>query len=474
MSETSGTGEHARKRERSILAFFATSLASRGLGIACQLIQVPISLHLLGNEAFGLWVALFSVGFILAFTDFGIGLGVQNSIADALGRNDKEEARRIFVTGLVFLLGIMAVVLGLLLPFCYLADLAHLLRISDPAVAASTRPAIVVVIIVWCSNIPLGLGQRLAYGAQLGWAHNICQTTAQVALLAAVALGAWLRVGITTFFVLTFATGAVVNLGFLIWLLRRLGWQRISVGHFRASLLRELSHIGMFFFLQQIANMVLFSAPSLILSATLGAAEVTPYNLTQRVLNLFTVVANAVLLPVWPAYSEAKARGDWVWIRRTLWRSIGIVIAITVAPMIAIGPFVPKLIVWWTHGEAVLPTTSLVWLLVAWNVLLVVQQPFGYFLSGISNIRRPTIYSFLSTATALTTIFLLLPKFGVNSVPLGLIAGFVPFILLGNVLEAAFVLRGIGKRPSVAPAPPSDLAAPPSEGGGLTEPAKLI
>lgn len=454
MSETEAS-DHIQKRERSILAFFATSLASRGLGIGCQLLQVPIALHLLGNEAFGLWVTLFSLGFILAFTDFGVGLGVQNKIAEALGRSDEPAARRIFLTGLVFLIGMMFVLLAIVVPVCLFGDLAGWLRITDPQVAAATGPAILVVAIIWCANVPLGLGQRLAYGAQLGWAHNVAQTVSQVVLLGGVALGAWLKVGLTAFFVLTFATTALVNLGFLLFLLRRLGWLNFSRREFEPALLRELSQLGIFFFLQQVATMVLFSAPPLILSATLGAAEVTPFNLTQRVLNLFMVVANAVLLPVWPAYSEAQARGDWAWIRRTLWRSVGAVTALAVMPMIAVGAFVPTIIAWWTRGAAELPAMSLVWLLVAWNAITVLQQPFGFFLAGLSKVRRATIYSLLSMVAALAAIFLLIPRFGVNALPLGLLLGFIPFIFLGNLIESLLILRD-SRRP--APAEPIDGA----------------
>ena len=454
-----GSSDHVQKRERSILAFFATSLASRGLGIGCQLLQVPIALHLLGNEAFGLWITLFSLGFILAFTDFGVGLGVQNKIAEALGRNDEPAARRIFLTGLIFLLGVMLALLAVVVPVLLFADLAGMLRVTEPAVAAATGPAFLVVAIIWCANIPLGLGQRLAYGAQLGWTHNVAQTVSQVVLLGGVALGAWLQVGLTAFFILTFASGALVNLGFLLFLLHRLGWLRFSLREFEPTRLRELAHLGIFFFLQQIATMVLFSAPPLILSATLGAAEVTPFNLTQRVLNLFMVVANAVLLPVWPAYAEAQARDDWTWIRRTLWRSVGIVIALVVVPMIAVGTFVPAIIAWWTRGAAALPAMSLVWLLIAWNAATVLQQPFGFFLAGLSKVRRATAYSLLSTVAALAAIFLLIPRFGANALPIGLLLGFIPFIFLGNVMESLFILRTARRSPAVEPVDGSLLTA---------------
>jgi O-antigen/teichoic acid export membrane protein len=433
--------DHTKKRERSILAFFATSIAARGIGIGCQLLQVPIALKHLGNEAFGLWVTLFSFGFIIAFSDFGIGLGVQNKVAEALGREDRVEGRRVFVTGFLFLCGIALALLAIFVPLCLLLDLPRMLGISDPLVAESTASSVLIVVLIWCITVPIGLGQRVALGAQLGWAFNAASTISQVVLLAAVFAGAWMKVGISFFFFLTFAGGFLVNLGFLIYLLRRLGWAKIDLSFFEASRVKELAQLGGFFFLQQIATIVMFLAPPLILSAALGAAAVTPYSLTQRVLNVFMVVANAVLVPLWPAYSEAKAKSDWLWIRRTLLRSLLIVLTMAILPMLIAGPFVRTLITWWTGASAELPSQTLVWLLIAWNSLTVLQQPFGYFLAGISKVRRATVYSILSTALALGVIFFLIPEHGANALPLGLIAGCLPFMFFGNVLETLMVLR---------------------------------
>jgi O-antigen/teichoic acid export membrane protein len=315
-----------------------------------------------------------------------------------------------------------------------------MLHIADPVVAASTRSALLVVMLVWCLNVPLGLGQRLAYGAQLGWLHNAAMTGSQVLMLATTAVGAWLKVGMTTFFVITFAGSAVINFIFLLYLLRRLGWLRIRREDFHLPYLRELSGLGIFFFFQQIASMVLLTAPPLILSATLGPSAVTPFNLTQRVLNLFMVVTNAVLVPTGAAYAEAKAQSDWGWIRKTLLRSALIVLGAGVVPMLLVAPFLPTVIRWWTRG-AQLPSSSLVWWLVIWNAVLVLEQPVGYFLAGISKVRRATVYSILTAIAAPAAIFALIPLFGVIALPLGLIVGFVPFILTGNIAETVVILR---------------------------------
>jgi hypothetical protein len=83
----------------------------------------------------------------------------------------------------------------------------------------------------------------------------------------------------------------------------------------------------------------------------------------------------------------------------------------------------------------------------------VLQQPFGYLLAGISKVRRATLYSILSMIAALIAIFVLVPRIGVNALPLGLIIGFVPFILCGNVVETFVILGQALRRPGASLAP---------------------
>jgi O-antigen/teichoic acid export membrane protein len=430
-----------KNRNRSILKFFATSIGSRGIGIACGLLQVPFAIAYLGNEAFGLWITFMSIGYMLAFTDFGIGLGVQNQIAEALGNSDPGRAQRIFSSSFVYLCGLMLILMAIVVPLCFVLDLPGFLRLTEPKVVSAAATAVGAVAVFWCVNIPLGLGQRIAYGAQLGWMHNVSASIGNVVTLGVVFAAARQDVGIANFFILTSAAGALVNAAFLLFILRRLGWLRLPQEFMDFSILRNLAKVGFFFFIQQIASMALFALPPIVLSATLGAATVTPYNLAQRIFGLLLVVSNAILLPVWPAYSEAKAQNDWRWIERTLIRSVLAVILLTVLPMAGIAIFAPQIINLWTNGAAVLPPRDLVWLLFAWNAVTVLQQPFGYLLAGLSQLRRATICSVLTTIASLTLMHLLIPHLGVNGVPLGLILGFVPFIFLGTVSETFSLLK---------------------------------
>src|SRR5690606_18289846 len=127
--------------------------------------------------------------------------------------------------------------------------------------------------------------------------------------------------------------------------------------------LRELVALGASFGVQQLQHTLFISLPQVIISTHLGAAAVTPYNLAQRLFNLFGVVQSAFMLPLWPAYSDAKAKGDFAWIRRTLRRSIGATVLFTLVPMAVGAIFARPLLNLWVGESADLPSSLLVWLL---------------------------------------------------------------------------------------------------------------
>ena len=41
--------------------------------------------------------------------------------------------------------------------------------------------------------------------------------------------------------------------------------------------------------------------------------------------------------------------------------------------------------------QPILPSTALIYLLFAWNAIVLIQQPFGYLLAGVSHVKRLTL-----------------------------------------------------------------------------------
>ena len=65
-----------------------TSGISRAVRIGVTLITIPLTLHYLGNERFGLWMTISSVLAMAGFADFGVGNGVLNTVSTAFGKDD--------------------------------------------------------------------------------------------------------------------------------------------------------------------------------------------------------------------------------------------------------------------------------------------------------------------------------------------------------------------------------------------------
>jgi O-antigen/teichoic acid export membrane protein len=223
--------------------------------------------------------------------------------------------------------------------------------------------------------------------------------------------------------------------------LAALGWLDVQHTTFRAAAMRELVALGAHFGIQQVQLTLFIALPQVIISTQLGAAAVTPYNLAQRLFNLFAIIQNAFMLPLWPAYSDAKAKGDFAWIRRTLRTSIGATLLCTLVPMTLGAVWARPILELWVGAEAVLPSTHLVWLMFLWNALVFLGQPFGYMLAGLSEVKRLTQYAVVSSIASVVLMWILVHRYGQEGVVAGMCLGFLPFLLRANIVEALLHLR---------------------------------
>jgi O-antigen/teichoic acid export membrane protein len=148
---------------------------------------------------------------------------------------------------------------------------------------------------------------------------------------------------------------------------------------------------GFGFLVPQAAAVFITNVPALFLSAVLGPAAVTPYKLCQQMGNALMMLQALPINPLWPAYAEAKSRGDWRWIRKMFRISLlyctfsGLVVG---AGIWLLGEWVVKI---WTRGmvpelpPGLLPGFGL------WLLLQAVIGAPNIFLNGIGKLRKQAI-----------------------------------------------------------------------------------
>jgi O-antigen/teichoic acid export membrane protein len=93
---------------------------------------------------------------------------------------------------------------------------------------------------------------------------------------------------------------------------------------------------GLLILSSQAGGAALYAAPAIVLASTAGAAAVAPFAVLQRVMTLPLAVTNALIGPLWPAYAEAAVVGDFVWIRKTVNRSLVLVASVMAVSVIAL------------------------------------------------------------------------------------------------------------------------------------------
>jgi O-antigen/teichoic acid export membrane protein len=420
MSSTSSADSAARRRENAIWQGAATSVVAKAVSALCLLAQVPVAVGYLGTELFGLWMTLTSVLSLAAFADLGVGAGVQNEAGTLLGREQRAGIKATCANGLALLAMVaLALVIALLAIWQWL-PWENWLNLTDPSVKADARQGLLVLVILFGATFPLTSLSRLAFGLQLGWLANLWLAAINVLTLAAVLAARRASLNFTAFVVVAALPVLLGHLGLAFQLFRRQGWRWSDLPYPTAGHMSRLLRAGLPFTLPQLGALSLTFVPPLVLSSVLGPAAVTPWNIAHRLLGLFGVAQQILLTQLWPAYTEAHARGDWVWLKRNYRRSILGGLCLIALPQALFCFWGEAAVDIWTRGAVVLPAGFAFWAGLHAAVISVSQAP-AFLLNSLGRMHGQAVYGFGATVVALAIAPRLAREFGLSGISMGVV-----------------------------------------------------
>ena len=326
-------------------------------------------------------------------------------------------------------------------------DWAGVFKIQDKNLALQTRTCLLVVIVGFCMSFPLSAAQKLAVALQLGWAQSVANATGSVVSLVLVGVAALLELSVVPFLVLALIPPVLVNIGLLFHLMRRLAWRLDLISHSNRRHAREIFGMGILFVVPQLAGALLASAPQVILSSVLGAAAAVPFNLTQRMLGMITQARDMMIAPLWPAYAEARSRGDCRWIVKTFRRSVLITVVTTLLPCLLFILFGQGLILFWTKTPESVPSRDLILLMTAWQVVCGFSLPFAMLLNGLGRLIGQATYGMTTAALAVYLMPVFSAQWGAPGIPIALITAYLPITFLLSCAESFWVLSKLKNLP---------------------------
>jgi O-antigen/teichoic acid export membrane protein len=349
----------ANERYRRAALTTVTSVIAKVIGYLTAFITVPLTLHYLGTERYGLWMTISSVIVMLGFTDFGLGNGLVNAISQADGKNDRDAAQKAVSSVFFMLLGSAALLLfifGIIYPF---VPWQRFFNVKSAFAISESGPATAVFFICFALNIPLGIVQKVQLGYQEAFLNNYWQIIGNVIGFAAILIIIHLQAGLPWLvFAMSGVPMLVIAINYCYLFFYRHPFLLPRWKNFYFSTTKSLMGAGIIFMLLWLVNILGTSTDNIIIAQFLGPSQVATYAVVQR-LFAFTFIVQLFTTPLWPAFSEALARSDFQWAKRTYHHINIIVICMTLSIcllLLLFGQFIIKL---WA-GPQVIPTLSLV------------------------------------------------------------------------------------------------------------------
>lgn len=433
-------GRSAERHRRVILTALA-SAAARGTSVLTALISVPLTLHYLGTERYGMWATMSSFTAMAAFADLGIGNGVLSVVARASGREELHVVRNYVSSAFALLGGIGLLVLAATAFFYRLVPWDAFFNVTSAEARSEAAPAITMFIVCFALSLPLGIVQRVQLGMQLGFVANLWQCAASLAGLAGVLVAVWMKASLV-WLVAAFAGAPVLvaglnNLFFFAKVEPQFAPRRESASRFHAA---ELARIGFLFFALQLAVAVTFTSDNLVIAQQLGAKQVALYSVPDRLFAVASMIISLAVVPLWPAFGESLARGDHMWAHRTLVRatllSAGVAGTVSLLLLFA-GPTLMRL---WVGREISAPFMLLLGFAV-WRTIEATVGAASMYLNAVRLVRFQIVVATITATVAITLKILLVGRWGAAMVPWITIATYLVFTGLPGWLALRRIIR---------------------------------
>ena len=418
--------ERSRERYRRIALSSIAGIGAKSIAVLTSLITVPLTLHYLGMERYGMWMAISSIIALLGFADLGLGNGLLSAIAAANGRNDREASRKSVSSAFFILLALTAGLIAIACACYQWAPWGRVYNVTSKAALAEAGPATALMLLCFAVNLPLSIVQKVQMGYQEGFEAGLWSALGAVFGFAGVLIAVNLKAGLP-WLVLGMSGGpllaAALSWGWVF--CRSKQWLAPSWRTFDWNTSVQLISSGGWFLVLQLCAFLGNATDNLVVAHVVGVSSVASYAVTQKLFSI-TQVAQYFIMPLWPAVGEAIARNDFAWAGRTLNRALILSTILGLAAALPLCFFGGDIVALWA-GRDVVPTFAVVLGFSCWVLLAGYGGVMSAFLNRGELLRRQTWFYALASIITVGLKILLAFKWGAAGVIWATVIGYSCF-----------------------------------------------
>jgi O-antigen/teichoic acid export membrane protein len=377
---------HERYRRAGMTAF--TSYIAKGLTLLMGFVSVPLTVHYLGAERYGVWLTISSLLLWVALTDFGLaGNALVNVLSEAVGNDDRESARH-YAASAFWALVAIALVLGVVFMAAFnFIPWRAVFRVSDATSTQELDLTCALVMTLFVINLPLSLLKSLYNAHQDGYLVNIWWIAYGVVSLLALIVVTRFHGGLPQLVVAISGVPTLVLLANAYHaFVRRYPWLAPAPSAVRWTCIRRLLKLGGKYMIMQLASLGIYQSQAIIITQILGPSKVVVFVVSYKVITLPMDLTYMGTAPFISSFGEAKARRDWNWIKGAYRNATFASVASGVPLAAALALFAKPLILLWAGPSAVPDPYLILWLFIYTTVGVCLMMP-GHLLTGVERLE---------------------------------------------------------------------------------------
>jgi len=248
-----------RYRRAGITA--SSSFVTKALNVLISFLSVPLTVHYLGSERYGVWLTISSLLTWMSMTDFGLaGNALVNVLAEASGREDREGAQHYAasafwaLTGVGVVTGIIAAATFRLIPWRQVFQVSAATSTHELQFTCALTLGFLVL------NFPLSMQQSIYSAYQDGFLANIWGIAGNSLALLALVIVSQSRGGLPQLVLALSGTRAAVSLANYFFLFRRYHWLKPSLFAVRWTCIKRLFSLGGKYLVTQLASLGIYQS----------------------------------------------------------------------------------------------------------------------------------------------------------------------------------------------------------------------
>jgi O-antigen/teichoic acid export membrane protein len=330
----------------------AVSSLATGIGILVYLAVVPLIVQCLGPERTGVWLTLGAITSLVGVAVSALAGSTQNDVSVKVARGEWLAATRNVSTA-VFLASVTAVLAtALLAGSVKFISWPSLLGVHRPEIRDEVQKAAVLALIIPTLSLPIAVLQRTLTALQRGYIVDAWRIVALLVTLPAMYFAE--RAGATLVHIVGLFAGlpALAAVGsVLVTFSRRYAALRPTLRHIETGLFRSIVMSAGAMVAWQAGQAVLAAAPVLLTARLFGARAAAGVGLVQRLSQMPIAAMTIVALALWPAWADAVARSEVMWLRAAARRLVlaTVVFVAFLAPLTWF--FSPAIVAVWSRGQ---------------------------------------------------------------------------------------------------------------------------